>query len=150
MFIVDGQSIMNENQNIGAEIPENDAIICEAILMDNLTQEELTALAESKTDCNILMNEQILQERNIVKLDKYAKKDRAFTQSVLAIAREKNDRDFKKLITVWKMKKYLVAKLKKKYKTQAEQRVRANMRKMSASKSPVAKKVADKVSKESK
>lgn len=134
-----------EDDEIYEEDPEFDIELAEAIFMNSLTPAELTALTEDTHEMGILIEEGILSEKTIVKFDKKAKLERATQQAVLNIAREKKDRDFNKLIRVWKMRKALLEKLNKKYWTTAKQRGKQMVAKTAKSKSPTAKKVAARV-----
>lgn len=105
--------------------PENDVLISEAILADSMTEEELQEFAQSP-EMNEYIGMGVLNEKTIVRFDKTAKLSRAESQAILAIAREKGDRDFKKLITIWKIRKLLLGKIERKYRGQAQSRVRQN------------------------
>lgn len=137
----------NENATVGdltVQDPENDVLIAESLFTSNLSSEELAALCEDSSQMAQLVDEGILSEKSIVKFDKKAKLSRAESQAVLIIAREKKDRDFNKLIRVWKMRKFLLEKLTKKYGTQAKARAKQMVKNMGKSKSQTAKKVAKK------
>jgi hypothetical protein len=113
----------NFNENLifatSPEVAEHDQLINEAILYQEgvtLTEEEALMLVDAG----------ILSERTIVKMDKFANKNRDLKKAVLVIAREKNDPAFKKLVVVYKMKKKLIGILVKKYGSQAKARVMKN------------------------
>lgn len=93
---------------------ESTQIISEAILAEQLSRSELDELCEAADVCNDLVEQGIVQERTIVRLDKHAKLNRAFMAAVFQIAKEKNDPKFKKLLTIWnaerKLEKYLINK----------------------------------------
>jgi hypothetical protein len=99
---------------------EGDELIAEAIIQDAMTEAGTTTLSEDVI--YELLNEEILNERNILKWDKKAKRKYATNKSVLVIAKEKNDPDYKKLKKVMKMRKKLLDRLFKKYGTQAKAR----------------------------
>jgi len=139
-------SILNESgiEGLTAQLteadPENDVLISEAILQDELTEEELSEFLQSpEYDEAVALG--MLSEKTIVRFDKTAKLSRAESQAILAIAREKGDRDFKKLITIWKVRKHLLDKLTKKYRGQAASRVRQNKQRILNGPKKVAKKV---------
>lgn len=123
---------------------ENDELIAEELIKECLNCEELSEFLQNKTEIDALINQGILSERSIVRLDKYAKLNRYESQAVLAIAREKNDRDFKKLLTIWKMRKFLLNKLNKKYGPQAKTRARQNMKKVKKTNTGIAAKILKK------
>lgn len=134
--------LLSENAGITQENPDNDVLLMEAVLNANLTSDELEALSEDSKELAILQDENILQEKSIIKFDKNAKLKRLESQSIIVIAREKRDRDLNKLLRVWKMRRILLDRLKKKYINQARARARQILRTMSHSKSNSAKKAA--------
>lgn len=152
MNIFDQESMLqalniNESTDAGIinEDPANNIILAEAIMSSTLSTEELESLCEDKDQLAILMNEDILSEKSVIKFDKAAKLKRAEAQACIVIAREKKDRDLNKLLRVWKMRKLLLDRLFKKYGNAAKQRAKQMVRKMGSSKSTVAKKAAKRV-----
>lgn len=131
-----------EEGTIYEENPEFDVELAEAVFMNTLTPEELSELSENSVEMSRLVDEGLLSEKTIVKFDKKAKTERATQQAVLQIAREKKDRDFNKLIRVWKMRRALIEKLNKKYWSQAKARAKKMVNKAKTSKAPSSKKVA--------
>ena len=97
-------------------------LIAEAIVQDALAESNQTILDEDIL--TELLSEELLSEKNILKWDKYAKRKYATNKSVLVIAKEKNDKDFKKLVKVMKMRRLLLNKLGKKYGNKAKLRAR--------------------------
>lgn len=79
-------------------------------------------------------------ETSIVKLDKKAKKQRAYKLSILQCAKEDNNKDYAKLETLWKMEKFLFRKLEKRYASKARTRMNQTAKKTPA-KSNILKKV---------
>jgi hypothetical protein len=141
--------LLNENvlddiqeNKMGAEDPENDSLMLESAIIQSHSADEIKSILEGTELDTAIYNEKLLSERTIVRLDKYAKKNRFKMQAVLAIAKEKNDKLFKKLITVWKMRKMLEHKLEQKYGTLAERRAREMMKKAKSSQSPSVRKAA--------
>lgn len=112
-------------EGFNTDTAEGDAIIEQAILEDALIDCNMKMLDENTMA--ELLSEELLSERNILKWDKKAKKKYAKNKAVLVIAREKNDRLFKKLITVMKMRRKLLNQLNDKYGTKADARVRQKM-----------------------
>ena len=94
-----------------------------------------------------LIDKDLLSEKVIVKFDKKAKLNREEKLAVLTIAKEKKDRDFYKLVRVWKMRKLLLDKLNKKYGSQAKTRAKQMIKKQSSSRSTTGKKVAKRAAK---
>ena len=131
-----------EEGTIYEENPEFDVELAEAVFMNTLTPEELSELSENSVEMSRLVDEGLLSEKTIVKFDKKAKTERPTQQAVLQIAREKKDRDFNKLIRVWKMRRALIEKLNKKYWSQAKARAKKMVNKAKTSKAPSSKKVA--------
>lgn len=125
-------------------VKESAVAINEAILLEGLTREELISFLESSMQTNTAVREEILEERSIVKLDKKAKLSKAIKTAVYTIAKEKKDKDFKKLVTLWKMEKVLEKKLEKKYAGPAKQRAKKQMAANARSKSDVVKKATEK------
>jgi len=117
MLFDENNAMLDEQLN--AETLEGDQLIMEAILDE-------AGVAISEEEAYELISEQILSERSIVRLDKYAKRSLAEKKAVIIIARENNDPLYKKLVTVYKMKKKLISKLVQKYGTRAKSRVRKN------------------------
>ena len=109
---------------------ESLALITEAAMLDALTEEELDAFLESSSDVNAMLRQEVLMEKSIVRLDKKAKLSRAHKMAIFTMAKEKNDRDYKKLITIWRMERVLEAKLYKKYSNQAMSRAKASLKKI--------------------
>ena len=105
-------------------------LVSEAALADTLTNEELEELTESADVCKDMVDNGIVMERSIVRLDKKAKISRAYKTAVFTIAREKKDPKFKKLLTVWKMERTLEAYLMKKYHAEAMKRAKLAVAKL--------------------
>lgn len=79
-----------------------------------------------------------VMERTIVKLDKFAKKQQAYKTAIYTVARNENDADYKRLVTLWQMEKYITRKLEKKYAMKAKAYMR-EMKKQSGIKAAAAK-----------
>ncbi len=137
-------SNMNEDMKSITINEEDEKLIIEALLIDNLSDEEITELTESSAVCGDLTSLGILTEKTIVRLDKKAKISRAYKTAVFTIAREKKDRDFKRLVTVWRMERALEAKLMKKYHAAAMKRAKASVTKLNSAKKDTKKGVVTK------
>lgn len=123
---------------------EVSALIVECAILDTFSNEEIEMLTENTYDIGKAVNEDILVERSIVRLDKNAKKNKAFKMAVFQIAKQKGDRDFKKLMTVWKLERFLENKLTKRYQAQANQLAKEALKKAKNTKSKVVNKAVDK------
>jgi hypothetical protein len=140
---------------IGANgTPVSDAIsteamscIFEAAIRENCTPEEIADFVADPNATSDAVLEGVLLEKNIVRLDKKAKLQNAYKTAIFTVAKEHNDRDYKKLVTVWKMERALEAKLEKKYKNEAMKRAKEMVKKSKLSKVPIIGKLADKASK---
>lgn len=130
--------------DIHQEDPANDVALAECALLGALSPEELNELSENSKELEQLESEGLISEatKTIIKFNKKDQMKRATAQAVLIIAKEKNDRDFNKLVRVWKMRKALLTKLDKKYHSQAVARAKQMVKNMNKSKSASAKKVA--------
>jgi hypothetical protein len=131
MIFDDNGLIINEYSNE----TEVNALIVECAILDTFSSEEIESLTENTYDLGKAINEDILVERSIVRLDKEAKKNKAYKMAVFQIAKEKGDRDFKKLLTIWKLERFLEGKLEKRYSAQAKQLAKQSMKKSKNSKS---------------
>lgn len=121
LFGTTGQ--IDPNQNFDAQ---TEALILEGALMD-LGQEELQAMLEDTSDLAVAVDEDIVLEKTIVRLDKQAKLSKARKMAIFAVAKERNDPKFKKLLTVWKWERFLEAYLEKKYGNEATRRAKKAM-----------------------
>jgi len=131
--IVEEEAISNEAM----------AYIIEAAIAD-LPEEDISMFLESETEQSAAMEENVLLERTIVRLDKAAKLSKARKMAIFTIAKEKNDPDFKKLMKIWEMERFLEAKLEKKYGNEGSRRAKKSVAKAANSKSKTVKKAVDK------
>lgn len=83
------------------------------IIEENATNLELVEILEEGAITDVLM------ERSIVRLDKKARKSKAYELAKLQLAKEDNSRDWKKLVTLWKMEKVIKNKFEKIYGARA-------------------------------
>lgn len=105
----------------GAATQEPDVYVSESamsdlvatIIQENATEHELLEILEEGAITDVLL------ERSIVKLDKKAKKSKAYELAKLQLAKEDNSRDWKKLVTLWKMEKVIKNKFDKIYGARA-------------------------------
>lgn len=131
-MIFDKNGILVEEFDNQAEV---DALMMESAMLDHYSNDELESILENSYDLGKAINEDLLMERSIVRLDKFAKKKRLEKMSVFQVAKQKGDRDFKKLMTLWKLERFLEAKLAKRYAAQAKALAKETMKKASKTKS---------------
>lgn len=125
------EDVINENMiniNVPLQKPEEKIAIMEAAILDIYPGEELKPFLES-TECRTLISMNMLSEKSIVKLDKAANRERAFSVAVLKLAKRANDKLFGKWVTVTKQKKLLFEKMCKKYKGPATREAKESMKK---------------------
>ena len=140
MIFDDNGLIINEFDNE----TEVNALLVECAILDTFSNEEIEALTENTYDLGKAINEDILVERSIVRLDKEAKKNKAYKMAIFQVAKEKGDRDFKKLLTLWKLERFIEAKLEKRYSAQAKQLAKQAMKKSKNTKSKAVGKAVNK------
>ncbi len=131
MIFDDNGLIINEFDNE----TEVNALIIECALLDTFSSDEIESLTENTYDLGKAVNEDVLVERSIVRLDKQAKKNKAYKMAIFQVAKEKGDRDFKKLLTLWKLERFIEKKLEKRYAAQAKQLAKQAMKKSKNTKS---------------
>lgn len=86
--------------------------------------EDETVSTESATIMEGVMPEDhAVVEASIVRLDKKAKRQRAYKLAILQCAKEDDNKDYKKLETLWRMEKFLFRKLEKRYAARARSRM---------------------------
>ena len=140
-MIFDDKGFMIDEYDNETEV---NSMIIECAILDAFSNEELEAMTENTYDLGKAINEDILVERSIVRLDKEAKKNRAYKMAIFQVAKEKGDRDFKKLLTLWKLERFIEQKLEKRYFAQAKQKAKEAMKKAKMTKSKVVAKATDK------
>lgn len=89
-------------------------------LEDSYSDEELASIIEESASMQLTP----VEERTIVKLDNKAKKRRYNTMAILQCAKEDDSKDYKKLCTLWKMEKFLMQRLTRKYHSRAKARAK--------------------------
>lgn len=138
-------SIVQEGTSLELECDlEDEVALMEAVLMDGLSSEELEAFLESADEVNDAIEGEVLLERSIVKLDKFAKLSRAKRIAIFNIARRKKDPKMKKLVTLWKMESRIQKYLIKKYGNEAGKEAKQMVNKKATSNSKSVKKAAEK------
>lgn len=121
-MLIDDRGFVNSIQGRDFDA-ETDALILESALMD-LPTDDLESLLEDTHDIATAISENIVLEKSIVRLDKQAKLSKARKMAIFAIAKEKKDPKFKKLITIWKWERFIETYLDKKYGNEAMRRAK--------------------------
>lgn len=144
-------SVVEDNNVILESVSEEAlAAIITVALESTCSEEELDELEE---ECNVsdepvtenLMFAPVL-ERSIVKLDKNAKKQKAYKMAVLQVAKEMDLKEYKQWCTIKKMERVLMNRMEKRCYTKAKAYMReAAKRSKESTKNPI-KKVANTLS----
>lgn len=145
LFNNNGSMAQNHEDRVS---PEDHALIMEAAILESATPEELEAFLENHTEVQAAIHDEVLLEKTIVRLDKKARISQAQKVAIFTIAKEKNDPEFKKLVTVWRMERYLEDRLMKKYGNEGLRRAKKTVDKASRSKSNMVKKAATRAKKQ--
>lgn len=77
----------------------------------------------------VIPEDLVVMEKTIVRMDKQAKKQRAYKLAILQCAKDDDNKDYKKLETIWKMEKYLMRRLEKRYAQKARSRMKQTAKK---------------------
>ena len=126
---------------------EESSLILEAAIMDTFSNEEIEAALENTHDVDIAVNQGIVMEKTIVRLDKKAKQNKAEKMAIFMLAKEKKDPDFKKLLNVWRIERFLESKLEKKFGAKAKTKARETMRNAAKSRSKMVQTATNKAKK---
>lgn len=131
-----------EEQNVDERIKR---VATPILLQDELgTVDEVDMFKES-VEMDLSIDEGYFTERTIVRFDKKARRSQLKKVAVLAIAKEKNDPLYKKLVTIWKMERKLEQKLMEKYDAKANEKVKKYIANAKKSKSNVIKRAINKI-----
>lgn len=133
-----GATREDASEELGIVSDESIAQIAEAIIYENCSPTEIQQII---TEC-AAESVQVVTERSIVRLDKNAKKKHAYKVAILQLAKEDNNKLYKKLLRLWKIENVILRKLEKKYASKAQARAKEAVRRLSAAKSPALKKVS--------
>lgn len=142
MIFGSNSGLESGTENISTEFQ---ALIMEAAMLETLSTGELKAFLENNTEVQSALRDQVLLEKTIVRLDKKAKMSRATKMAVFEIAKQRKDVKFKKLLTIWKIERFLELFLVKKYGAQAQRMARQSLTNAQRTKSNIVKSVAAKV-----
>lgn len=108
---------------------ESAQLILESVIFENANDEEILELTENSRLVNDLIEMDAVEEKTIVRLDKQARISQTQKIAVFTIAKERNDPDFRKLMTVWRMEKNLEEKLMRKYGSEGLRRAKTTVQK---------------------
>lgn len=108
-------------------------------LEETCSDEEIEELKESANYGNLTA----VEERTIVKLDKKAKKQKTYKAALYQVAKENNDPNYERLVTLWKSERILELRLEKKWHAKAVTRMKEMMKASSSSKNDTIKKVSN-------
>lgn len=125
----------------------SEQLILEAAIAEYATPEEVNEILESHSIVNGLLEMEAVSEKTLVRLDKNARISQTQKIAVFTIAKEKNDPDFRKLLTVWRMERNLEQKLFKKYGNEGLRRAKATVQKNYKQRGNAFVKVTDKATK---
>ena len=136
-------SIWDKNGNLIDEEPmskEDSALILEAVILDTLTSEEIEYTLENfMPDLNKAVDEELVQERSIVRLDKAAKISKATRTAEYNMAKKRKDPLFQKLLTIWKAERYLSDKIHQRYGMKAKSEAKKSGGRLEASERRISK-----------
>ena len=139
--LASGDSTVLENIETEVVSESDMASLLAVALEDTCTDEELEELSEAVKAGTVVLTP--VEERSIVKLDKKAKKERAYRLALYQVAKEANDQNYAKLVTLWKAEKVLIAKIEKKYHSKAVSRMKQMAKEAKDSKSDKVRKAAN-------
>lgn len=115
-----------------------------AILSEQLNPEEMEQFVSESSQYEGVIEAQ----KNIVKLNKEAKLNRAYKTAILQCAAEDGRKEYKKLRTLWKMESALFQKLERIYKNKAMARAKVAVKELQKKKkNPLASVAGERASK---
>lgn len=114
-----------------------------SIVSEGMNPEEIEELVSESANYEGVFEAQ----KNIVRLNKEAKLNRAYKTAVLQCAAEDKRKEYKKLRTLWKMEAVLFKKLERIYKNKAMSRARVAVKELNKKKSNPIKTAANRVGK---
>lgn len=115
--------------------------ILTAMLEDTFTEDDIAEALTENYDY-----EDIALEKSIVKLDKKAKKTRAYRVALMQVAKQEDPKNYEKMKSLRTMINFIWAKWERKYDAKAKAYMRASQKKLKTSSSPTAKKALSKTS----
>lgn len=99
-------------------------VAIEDVAVEEATETLVSADSEDFILEGATPDDAVVMEKTIVRMDKAAKKQRAYKLAILQCAKEDDNKDYKKLETLWQMEKYLMRRLEKKYASRARSRAK--------------------------
>lgn len=114
-----------------------------SIVSEGLNPEEIEALVSESANYEGVFEAQ----KNIVRLNKQAKLNRAYKTAILQCAAEDKRKEYKKLRTLWKLEAALFKKLERAYKNKALARAKVAVKNLSKKKSSPVAAAANRISK---
>lgn len=116
---------MESTAQYAALSPDDCSTMFAVFVAESAGEDGVDDILEEMADMTTLESASIggydeVMERTIVKLDKRAKKNQLYKTALYTVARNENDPDYKKLVTLWQMEKYINRKLEKRYGTKAK------------------------------
>ena len=98
------------------------------IAMEDVAVEEMMESISADNGQSVLEGtipeDLVVMEKTIVRMDKKAKKQRAYKLAILQCAKDDNNKEYKQLETLWKMEKFIMRRLEKRYAQRARSRMK--------------------------
>ena len=111
-----------------------------AALMDMATEDDISALAESKQDMQEVSEMMgVAMERTIIRLDRKARLKHLSKQAELELAKRNNDPNYKKLLKIWKIERMLEAKIHQRWQNAGKKVASKKIREYAANGKRIAK-----------
>lgn len=143
-------SIVDDSALLESVSEEALAAIITVALESTCSEEELDELEEECNNSDEPVTENVMfapvLERSIVKLDKAAKKQKAYKMAVLQVAKEMDLKEYKQWCTVKKMERVLMNRMEKRCHTKAKAYMREAAKKANESTKNPIKKVSNALS----
>ena len=103
---------MESTAQYAALSPDDCSTMFAVFVAESAGEDGVDDILEEMADMTTLESASIggydeVMERTIVKLDKRAKKNQLYKTALYTVARNENDPDYKKLVTLWQMEKYI-------------------------------------------
>lgn len=117
LFNENGASVVAESMDFTVDEMGN---IMEQAIIESCTNEEIQEFLSDPSAVNEAIRQEIVTEKNIVRLDRKTKLSRAQKMAEFEIAKKKNYIGFRKLLTVWRMERELEDDIHKKFGQQAK------------------------------
>lgn len=97
-----------------------EATFAAAMLLDSASREEISQIAESMDDMNVMVEcFGPVMEKVIVRLDRKARLTHLQKAAIFKLAAQAKDPKYRKLVTLWKMERQIESYLAKKYGSKA-------------------------------